>query len=153
MSRLGSMNEKRLELFQQMQPEEMIADGFTFVQLLDACVSLRALEEGRHIHMKIIEWGYESDAYVSSSLVDMYSKCGSIEDAWRVLNRMPECNVVAWSAMIFGTCEVWPRPEGTGIISSSAAARGDPVTFVGVLIACARVAALEDSRHVHEEIV
>jgi hypothetical protein len=49
MSGLGSMNEKTLELFQQMQPEGMIADGFTFVQLLDACVSLRALEEGRHI--------------------------------------------------------------------------------------------------------
>ncbi len=66
--------------------------------------------------MQIIEWGCESDAYVGSSLVDMYSKCGSIEDAWRVFNRMPECNVVAWSAMSFGTCEVWPRPEGTGII-------------------------------------
>jgi len=49
MSRLGSMIEKTLELFQQMQPKGMIADGFTFVQLLDACVSLRALEEGRHI--------------------------------------------------------------------------------------------------------
>jgi pentatricopeptide repeat protein len=103
--------------------------------------------------MQIIQWGCESDAYVGSSLVDVYAKCGSIEDAWRVFNRMPECNVVAWSAMSFGTCEVWPRPEGTGIISSNAAARGDPVTFVGVLIACARVAALEDSRHVHEEIV
>jgi pentatricopeptide repeat protein len=96
------MNEKTLELFQQLQPEEMIADGFTFVQLLDACVSLRALEEGRHIHMQIIEWGCESDACVGSSLVDMYSKCGSIEDAPRVFNRMPECNVVAWSAMILG---------------------------------------------------
>ncbi|CAK9857055.1 unnamed protein product [Sphagnum jensenii] len=105
MSRLGSMIEKTLELFQQMQPEEMIADGFTFVQLLDACVSLRALEDGRYIHMQIIEWSF------------------------------------------------WPRPEGTGIISSNAAARGDPVTFVGVLIACARVAALEDRRHVHEEII
>ncbi len=147
------MIEKTLELFQQMQPEGMIADGLTFVQLLDACVSLQALEEGRHIHMQIIEWSCESDAYVGSSLVDMYSKCGSIEDAWRVFNRMPECNVVAWSAMSFGTCEVWPRPEGIGIISSNAAARGDPVTFVGVLIACARVAALEDNRHVHEEFV
>ncbi len=103
--------------------------------------------------MQIIQWGCESDAYVGSSLVEMYSKCRSIEDAWRVFKRMPECNVVAWSAMSFGTCEVWPRPEGIGIISSNAAARGDPVTFVGVLIACARVAALEDSRHVHEEFV
>jgi pentatricopeptide repeat protein len=145
------MNEKTLELFQQLQPEEMIADGFTFVQLFDACVSLRALEEGRHIHMQIIEWGCESDACVGSSLVDMYSKCGSIVDARRVFNRMPECNVVAWSAMILGHVKSKARRNWNYLIKWSS--KGRPVTFVGVLIACARVAALGDSRHVHEEIV
>jgi pentatricopeptide repeat protein len=29
-----------------------------------------------------------------SSLVDMYAKCGSLEDAWRVFNKMPSQDVV-----------------------------------------------------------
>jgi hypothetical protein len=32
----------------------------------------------------------------------MYAKCGSIEDAWRVFNRMAMHDVIAWSAMILG---------------------------------------------------
>ncbi|CAM6079031.1 unnamed protein product [Sphagnum tenellum] len=138
-----------------MQQEGMIPDGFTFVQLLNACASLRALKEGRHIHMQIIQQGCESDAYVGSSLVDMYAKCGSIEDAWRVFNRMPTRNVVAWSAMILGhvksgqgkkALELFRQMQHEGV-------QPDPVTFVGVLTACARVVALEEGRRVHEEIV
>jgi pentatricopeptide repeat protein len=151
----AGQHENALELFQQMQQEGMIPDGFTFVQLLNACASLRALEEGRHIHMQIIQQGCESDAYVGSSLVDMYAKCGSIEDAWRVFNRMPTRNVVAWSAMILGyvksgqgqkALELFHQMQHEGV-------QPDPVTFVGVLTACARVVALEEGRHVHEEIV
>ncbi len=37
-----------------------------------------------------------------SSLVDIYAKCGSIEDAGRVFNKMPSRDVVIWNAMILG---------------------------------------------------
>jgi hypothetical protein len=30
----------------------------------------------------------------------MYAKCGNIEEAWIVLNKMPFQNVVTWIAMI-----------------------------------------------------
>ncbi len=32
----------------------------------------------------------------------MYAKCGSMEDAWRVFNRMPSRDVVTWTAMLNG---------------------------------------------------
>jgi pentatricopeptide repeat protein len=41
-------------------------------------------------------------AVVSSSFVDMYAKCGSMEDACRVFNNMPSQIAVSWAAMIFG---------------------------------------------------
>jgi pentatricopeptide repeat protein len=31
----------------------------------------------------------ESDVFVCNSLIDMYAKCGSIEEAWRIFNKMP----------------------------------------------------------------
>jgi pentatricopeptide repeat protein len=34
--------------------------------------------------------------------VDMYTKCGNMDDAWRVFNQMPACDLVCWIAMIFG---------------------------------------------------
>jgi len=48
-----------------------------------------AIEEGMCVHQQIIESGMESVVFVGSSLVDMYTKCGNIEDAWKVFNKMP----------------------------------------------------------------
>jgi pentatricopeptide repeat protein len=73
-----------------------------FVGMLNACASVGALEEGRHVHEQIIQSGCESNVFVGNSLVDMYAKCGSMEEAWRVFNRIPSRDVVSWSIMIFG---------------------------------------------------
>ncbi len=35
-----------------------------------------------------------SDVFLGTGLVDMYAKCGSIEYAWRVFNKMPFRDVV-----------------------------------------------------------
>ncbi len=51
--------------------------------------SVLALEEGRCVHQEVIQSGLELDVFVGSSLVDMYAKCGSMDDAWRVFNKMP----------------------------------------------------------------
>ncbi|CAK9193482.1 unnamed protein product [Sphagnum troendelagicum] len=80
----------------------MSPDKFTFVPVLNACASLRALEAGKKVHEKIIQSGCKADVFVGSSLVDMYSKCGSIEDACKVFNNMPSRNVVTWNVMILG---------------------------------------------------
>ncbi len=77
----------------------MIPNKFTSSQLLNKCASLQAHEEGRS---RIIQRGYESDVFVGSSLIDMYAKCGNIEDAQRVFNRMLMHNVVSWTVMLQG---------------------------------------------------
>jgi len=48
---------------------------------------------------------------VPASLTCM-PKCGSIEDAWNVLNRMPTCGVVACTAMIMGYVKCRQVHEG-----------------------------------------
>jgi pentatricopeptide repeat protein len=75
----------------------MSLDKFHFVQVT---MHVPVLE-----HLKVVGLfisGCESDVIVGNSSVDMYAKCGSMEDAWRVFNTMPSQNVVTWSAMILG---------------------------------------------------
>jgi len=93
---------KALELFQQMQQEGAWPDRMTFVAMLNARASVVSLDEGRCAHEQIIDSSCESDDFVRSSLVDMYAKCGSMEDAQRVFNRMSSQNVVTWNAIIRG---------------------------------------------------
>jgi hypothetical protein len=42
----------------------MSPDNFTFVQVINACAGLGALEDGRHVHEQIIQSCYESDVFV-----------------------------------------------------------------------------------------
>jgi pentatricopeptide repeat protein len=142
-----------MELFKQMQKKGMRPDRFTFVPVLNACAGLRALEEGRRAHELIIQTGCEADVFVGSSLVDMYAKCGHMEDALRVFNKMPSRDVVTWSALISGhvkygqgqkALELFRQMQQEGV-------QPDPVTFVVVLNACASVS--EEGRCVHEQII
>jgi pentatricopeptide repeat protein len=70
--------------------------------VITECAQLQALEDGKHVHEQAIQNGCESNVFVGSSLVDMYAKCGSMEDAQRVFNKMPSRDVVTWTAMIVG---------------------------------------------------
>jgi pentatricopeptide repeat protein len=97
-------HEKVMELFQQMQLEGgENPNSCTFVLVLNSCASSRSLEDGKRAHEQIIASGCEVNVFVRSSFVDMYAKCGSMEDAWRAFNKMPSRNVVTWNAMIFGS--------------------------------------------------
>jgi hypothetical protein len=72
-----------------MQQEGMNCDNFTFFQVINTCAELGTLQDGRHVHEQIIQNGFEFDIFVGNRLVDMYAKCGSMEDIWNVFNKMP----------------------------------------------------------------
>jgi pentatricopeptide repeat protein len=144
-----------MQLFQQMQQEGMSPDKFTFVQVIMACAGLGRLEDGRFVHKQLIQSGYKSHVFVCNSLVDMYAKCGSIEEAWTVFEKMPSQNVVTWTTIILGhvqcqqgqkALELFEKMQQEGV-------QQDSVTFVGVLNACVSILALEEGRCVHQQIV
>jgi pentatricopeptide repeat protein len=93
---------KALEIFWQLQQEGVKPSNVTFVGALNACASEVALEEGKCIHELIIQSGCESDVFVGNSLMDMYVKCGSMEDAWRVFNKLMQCGLLEYHA--WGIC-------------------------------------------------
>jgi len=85
----------------------------------------------------------------------MYAKCGSIEDACKVFNKMPSHDVVTWNAMIFGHVKCGQEQKALELFQQMQheGVQPDPVTFVGVLHACASVLALEEERCAHEHII
>jgi pentatricopeptide repeat protein len=94
--------EKVMQLFQQLQQEGISVNKFTFLQVINACASLRALGNGRLVHEQLVQSGWESDVFLGSSLINMYAKCGSIEDAHRVFNKIPAQDLITRTAMILG---------------------------------------------------
>ncbi|CAM6093772.1 unnamed protein product [Calypogeia fissa] len=144
-----------LQLFRQMQNEEMNIDRFTLVSVLTACASLRDLEDGRRIHVQVIQSGLEADPYVGSGLVNMYTKCGDVENARKAFNILLARDAVAWNAMILGSVKCGHGQQALEHFKQMQleGVEPDTVTFVGALNACANVKALQEGRRIHEQII
>jgi pentatricopeptide repeat protein len=72
---------------------KVCSQTLTFVGVLNSCVALGALGDSRIVHEQLIQTGCNSDVFVGNSLLDMYTKCGSLEDALRVFKNMPSQDV------------------------------------------------------------
>ncbi|KAI5056985.1 hypothetical protein GOP47_0028803 [Adiantum capillus-veneris] len=95
-------NDFVLKLFEGMQRQGLKPDNGTLSCILSACASLKNIILGRTVHKYAIQHGISHAPLVGNSLVDMYSECGSLEDASFVFKGLTERNVVSWNAFIKG---------------------------------------------------
>eukprot|EP01018_Ginkgo_biloba_P014495 Gb_16757 [translate_table: standard] len=95
-------DEEALKLFRQMQFAGVKPNSKTFTSVLPACANLTALERGLEVHEDIIRSGFLSDVCLGNALIDMYAKCGSIENARYVFDKVNIRTVVSWTVMIGG---------------------------------------------------
>ncbi|XP_019454632.1 PREDICTED: pentatricopeptide repeat-containing protein At3g02330 [Lupinus angustifolius] len=93
---------KSIETFVKMRSLRIPHDYATFAVVLKACSGIEDFGLGLQVHCLAIQMGFENDMVTGSALVDMYAKCKRLDDAFRVFHRMPERNLVCWSAVIAG---------------------------------------------------
>ncbi|PPS08253.1 hypothetical protein GOBAR_AA12387 [Gossypium barbadense] len=148
-------NEEALRLFRLLKRESVCPTHYTFGNLLNACANLTDLQLGRQAHTHVLKHGFrfqfgeESDIFVGNSLIDMYMKCGSVEDANLVFKTMMERDWVSWNAMIVGYAQNGYGNKALELFKNMLASgeKPDHVTMIGVLCACSHAGLLEDGRH------
>ncbi|GMY21551.1 pentatricopeptide repeat-containing protein At3g05340 [Fagus crenata] len=94
--------EESLKLFAEMRCGSVDPNPLTYLSFLMACSGLQALSEGCQIHGLLWKLGIQSDLCIESSLMDMYSKCGSVEDAWRIFESAEELDEVSMTVILLG---------------------------------------------------
>ncbi|KAF8410581.1 hypothetical protein HHK36_003113 [Tetracentron sinense] len=141
-----------LELYRRMlRDENMKCNKFTVSSALAASAAVPCLQLGKEIHGYIMRTGLDSDAVVWSALSDMYGKCGSIEEARHIFDKMLGRDVVSWTTMIGRYFEMGRREEGLGLFSDMLRSeiRPNDFTLAGVLNACSNQAAEDLGKQVH----
>lgn len=93
-------SENAQRYFSRMLEIGVIPDNFTYATVLDICANLATVELGKQIHAQILKLQLHSDVYIASTLVDMYSKCGNMQDSRLMFEKAPKRDYVTWSAMI-----------------------------------------------------
>lgn len=95
----GLFNEA-LEMFSEMIREKIEPDSVGIVSVLVAVGGLSYLKKGKEIHGFVIRRNFELNVEVGSTLVDMYSNCGSLHDCSKVFGLRKNRDVVLYTALI-----------------------------------------------------
>ncbi|RVX15826.1 Pentatricopeptide repeat-containing protein [Vitis vinifera] len=73
-----------------------------FYESMKECASLRSIPIARKLHAQLIFMGLKSSIFLQNHLLNMYSNCGLISDAYRVFGGIEFPNVYSWNTMISG---------------------------------------------------
>ncbi|KAL2984811.1 hypothetical protein AAZX31_12G111200 [Glycine max] len=135
--RNGEFN-RGLEVFREMQVKGVEPNEVTFVCVLSACAQLGALELGRWIHAYMRKCGVEVNRFVAGALINMYSRCGDIDEAQALFDGVRVKDVSTYNSMIGGLALHGKSIEAVELFSEMLKERVRPngITFVGVLNAC-----------------
>lgn len=135
-------------LFLEMEKAGVDPNEATVVVVLAACADLGDLFLGRRIHENWNRIAFGSNVRVSNTLIDMYVKCGCLEDARGVFDKMEDRTVVSWSAMIAGLAMHGKAEEALELFSTMIQVGMKPngVTFIGLLHACSHMGLVDQGR-------
>lgn len=144
-----------LELFEKLQEQGIKPDKVTFLGVLKACSSIGAPMKGKLIHDEIIKIGLEGDMVIGNTLVDMYSKCGTLVEACKVFDELPKQNLVSWSAMIAGHVQQGHSLLALGLFQKMLSKGLNPgkLMFLCILKTCADIGALGHGRVIHDQLI
>ncbi|XP_062120569.1 pentatricopeptide repeat-containing protein At1g43980, mitochondrial [Humulus lupulus] len=130
--------EKAIKLFVLMLKENLRPTEFTFSSILSSVSGILPADQGSQIHSFVVKMGVESDAIVSCSLVQMYSKVGLIDYAMKVFVNMTEKDLVSWNTIIIGLTHNGYVFKALDIFKELVieGPHPDHITLLGVLLAC-----------------
>ncbi|KAG9138820.1 hypothetical protein Leryth_007472 [Lithospermum erythrorhizon] len=146
---------KALQLFSEMHLCGMKLSEYTLVGVLNACSDTGSLIEGNQVHSYVVKHGFESQMYILTALVDMYSKCGNVFGARKGFDYLQVRDIVLWTSMIGGYVQngdyenamiMYCRMQMEGI-------QPNELTLASVLKACSGLAALEQGRQLHSHTI
>lgn len=127
------------EVYCMMQEwKEIIPNQGTWVSILPAYTHLGALQQGMRIHGRVIKNCLYLDVFVGTCLIDMYGKCGRLDDALSLFYQVPRMSSVAWNTII-SCLGVHGHGEKAVKLFKDMIDEGvkpDHVTFVSLMAAC-----------------
>ncbi|GLT81440.1 hypothetical protein SLA2020_528270 [Shorea laevis] len=98
--------QEAFDLFRKMSSSGIELDEFTFTSVISGCANSGLLQLGRQVHAYILRTetkpAAEFSLPVNNALVTLYWRCGEVDKAWKIFNKMPFKDLVSWNAILSG---------------------------------------------------
>ncbi|GLT41433.1 hypothetical protein SLA2020_154990 [Shorea laevis] len=100
---------------------------------------------GKQLHSLIIKRRFDFKPFVSNGLINIYYKCGDLEEAIKVFHQMSQRNPISWNTMIAAFARHGDGPKALQLYEEMVSEGVQPtdVTFLSLLHACSHVGLVE----------
>lgn len=146
-----------VELFRKMMDNDakVRPNYVTLVSVLPAISGLGTLELGKWVHLYAEKRKIAIDDILGSALVDMYAKCGCIQNALQVFESLPKRNVITWNAIIGGLAIHGYATEAVDYLSRMErhGIKPSDVTFINILTACSHAKMVSEGKRLFDYMV
>ncbi|XP_071734982.1 putative pentatricopeptide repeat-containing protein At3g01580 [Rutidosis leptorrhynchoides] len=146
----NGMAYKSMEVFVSMLYNEVKPDVNVMVRILTVCSELGVLQHTVCLHCFVIKSGFDDNSYVEASLIECYSKCGSLFNAVKVFNVIENKDVVIWSSMISGYGIHGKGRKALELFNymvNISKVKPNNVTFLSILSACSHAGLIKEGLH------
>ncbi|KVI09257.1 putative pentatricopeptide repeat-containing protein At3g01580 isoform X2 [Cynara cardunculus var. scolymus] len=147
--------DEALNLFNEMMRKGVEANSVSVISALQACEATGNLEEGKKIHELAARKGFELDAFVSTSLIDMYMNCSSPDEAIELFKRMAKKDAVSWMTLINGCVQNGMAFKSIELFVNmlSNEIQPDVILMVKILTACSNLGVLQQALCLHSYVI
>ncbi|EYU24377.1 hypothetical protein MIMGU_mgv1a020160mg [Erythranthe guttata] len=150
----GCFNEA-FEYFRELHKLGITPNEVSLTGALSACAQAGALEFAKILHGYIEKVGFVWMIPVNNALTDTYSKCGSIDMALLVFQRMPgEKSIVSWTSIIAGLAIQGYGEEALSLFHEMeySGIKPDGILFVTILYACSHSGLVEKGDEIFDRM-
>ncbi|KAJ0989798.1 hypothetical protein J5N97_008154 [Dioscorea zingiberensis] len=146
--------EEAMSVFRMMLEEKQTPNSVTLSSVLPACNLVGGVQAGKQMHGFAIRRYLDTNVFVGSALVDMYSKCGGINFAEGVFHKMAEKNTVTYTTMLSGLGHHGLGERALALFQSmkDSGIKPDAITFVAVISACSYSGLVDEGLSIFESM-
>ncbi|MCD7463149.1 hypothetical protein HAX54_050041 [Datura stramonium] len=120
------------------------ADYTIFSNIIQLCIDLKAHKRGRLVHSHLITTGFPSNVHLGTKLIIFYTMSNDMVSARKMFHKLPERNVVSWTALLSGYSRNGDSQEALNMFVTMRreGVRANQFTYGSVLRACTSVSCM-----------
>ncbi|KAK4855349.1 hypothetical protein QYF36_006304 [Acer negundo] len=143
-----------LRLFLEMRLAGMEHDVVSFMGAISACTNIAATKQGKEIHALLVRRNLHTHLFIANSLLDFYSRCGRIDLANKIFDRIPNRDAASWNTLILGYGMLSEIDIAINLFEAMKqdGVDYDSVSYIAVLSACSHGGLIEKGREYFEEM-
>ncbi|GKA25257.1 pentatricopeptide repeat-containing protein [Tanacetum coccineum] len=140
---------KCFEIFREYVKSGQRLDVYTLPAVIRVCRDKMDVKMGRVIHDIVWRYGQCWNTFICAAIVDMYAKCGVIDDARMMFDGMDEKDLTTWTVVI-GAYAACGSANESLVLFDQMQECGIVPDMVTVVNTCGKLGAMNKAKVVHD---